>query len=40
LLVGVSKRLSVPGHSRLVPDIAMLADPFTGVEIIQTVDGC
>src|SRR5262249_6283565 len=30
---------SVPGSTRLVPDIAMLADPFTGVEIIQTIDG-
>jgi subtilase family serine protease len=31
--------LSVPGTTRLVPDIAMLADPFTGVEIIETVNG-
>jgi subtilase family serine protease len=31
--------LSVPGNTRLVPDIAMLADPYTGVEIIQTVGG-
>ena len=31
--------LSVPGNTRLVPDIAMLADPFTGVEFIETVDG-
>jgi subtilase family serine protease len=31
--------LSVPGNTRLVPDIAMLADPFTGVEIIETVGG-
>jgi subtilase family serine protease len=31
--------LSVSGNMRLVPDIAMLADPFTGVEIIQTVGG-
>ncbi len=31
--------LNVPGNSRLVPDIGMLADPFTGVEIIQTVGG-
>ena len=29
----------LPGNKRLVPDISMLADPFTGVEIIQTVDG-
>jgi len=31
--------LNVPGTTRLVPDISMLADPFTGVEIIQTVGG-
>src|SRR5262249_6130437 len=31
--------LSVPGNTRLVPDIAMLADPFTGVEILETIDG-
>jgi len=31
--------LSVPGATRLVPDISMVADPFTGVEIIQTVGG-
>lgn len=31
--------LGVAGSNRLVPDIAMLADPYTGVEIIQTVDG-
>jgi subtilase family serine protease len=31
--------LSIPGNTRLVPDIAMLADPFTGVEVIQTLDG-
>ncbi len=31
--------LSVPGNTRLVPDIAMLADPFTGVEIIETFGG-
>ncbi len=31
--------LSVPGTTRLVPDISMLADPFTGAEFIQTVDG-
>ena len=28
--------LSVPGNTRLLPDIAWLADPFTGVEIIIT----
>ena len=27
---------SLPGNVRKVPDIGMLADPFTGVEIIQT----
>jgi subtilase family serine protease len=26
----------VPGGNRMVPDVGMLADPFTGVEIIQT----
>lgn len=31
--------LSQPGASRLVPDIAMLADPFTGVEFIETFGG-
>jgi subtilase family serine protease len=31
--------LSVPGTTRLVPDISMFADPFTGAEIIQTIDG-
>lgn len=31
--------LSVPGNMRMVPDVAMLADPYTGVEIIQTVNG-
>jgi len=31
--------LAVPGNTRLVPDISMLADPFTGVEIIETVNG-
>jgi subtilase family serine protease len=31
--------LNVPGDTRLVPDISMLADPFTGVEIIQTIGG-
>jgi subtilase family serine protease len=29
----------LPGTKRMVPDISMLADPFTGVEIIQTIDG-
>jgi subtilase family serine protease len=31
--------LSVPGNTRLLPDIAMLADPFTGAEFIETVGG-
>ena len=31
--------LNVPGNTRLVPDISMVADPFTGVEIIETVGG-
>ena len=31
--------LNVPGNTRLVPDVSMLADPFTGVEIIETIDG-
>src|SRR5579859_2822186 len=31
--------LSVPGNTRLVPDIAFVADPYTGVEIIQTIGG-
>jgi subtilase family serine protease len=31
--------LSVPGNTRLVPDISMLADPQTGAEIIETVGG-
>lgn len=30
---------SLPGSARLVPDISMLADPFTGVEFIETVGG-
>ena len=30
---------SLPGSMRMVPDISMLADPFTGVEIIETVGG-
>jgi subtilase family serine protease len=29
----------IPGSTRQVPDIAMLADPFTGAEFIQTFDG-
>jgi subtilase family serine protease len=29
----------LPGKARLVPDISMLADSFTGVEIIETVNG-
>jgi subtilase family serine protease len=29
----------LPGSMRMVPDIAMLADPFTGVEVIETVGG-
>ncbi len=29
----------LPGNARLVPDISMLADPFTGAEFIQTVGG-
>jgi Predicted protease len=29
----------VPSGDRMVPDIGWLADPFTGVEFIQTVDG-
>lgn len=29
----------IPGSTRQVPDISMLADPFTGAEFIQTVDG-
>ncbi len=31
--------LNVPGATRQVPDIGWLADPFTGVEIIETVGG-
>jgi len=31
--------LSVAGNTRLVPDIALLADPFTGVEFIETIGG-
>lgn len=30
---------SLPGNVRKVPDIAWLADPYTGAEFIQTVDG-
>jgi len=30
---------SLRGSKRMVPDIGMLADPYTGAEIIQTVDG-
>jgi subtilase family serine protease len=29
----------VPAGNRMVPDIGWLADPFTGVEIIQTIGG-
>jgi subtilase family serine protease len=29
----------IPGSMRMVPDISLLADPYTGVEIIQTVNG-
>jgi subtilase family serine protease len=29
----------LPGKTRQVPDIGWLADPYTGVEIIETVDG-
>jgi subtilase family serine protease len=29
----------LPGTMRLVPDISMIADPFTGVEIIETIGG-
>ena len=29
----------VPPGNRMVPDIAWLADPFTGVELIETIDG-
>jgi subtilase family serine protease len=34
-----SFQASLPGTMRKVPDIGWLADPFTGVEIIQTVGG-
>ena len=30
---------SLPGSVRLVPDISMLADPFTGAEFIETFNG-
>jgi subtilase family serine protease len=30
---------ALPGNARQVPDISMLADPFTGGEFIQTVNG-
>lgn len=30
---------SLPGNARLVPDISLLADPYTGVEVIETVNG-
>ncbi len=30
---------SLPGANRMTPDIGWLADPFTGVEIIETVNG-
>jgi subtilase family serine protease len=29
----------VPAGNRMTPDIGWLADPFTGVELIQTIDG-
>src|SRR5215470_15998987 len=29
----------LPGNARLVPDISMLADPFTGAELIETFNG-
>jgi subtilase family serine protease len=29
----------IPGTTRQVPDISMVADPFTGAEIIQTISG-
>lgn len=31
--------VSVSGNGRLVPDISMLADPYTGVEIVETIGG-
>lgn len=30
---------SLSGTTRMVPDISLVADPFTGVEFIQTIDG-
>jgi subtilase family serine protease len=30
---------SLPGNARLVPDISMLADPETGAEFIETING-
>lgn len=30
---------TAPGATRMVPDISMVADPYTGVEIVQTVNG-
>jgi subtilase family serine protease len=30
---------SLPGDMRMVPDVSMLGDPYTGAEVIQTVDG-
>jgi subtilase family serine protease len=30
---------ALPGAARMVPDISMVADPFTGVEIIETIGG-
>ncbi len=30
---------SLPGSKRLVPDVSMLADPFTGAEFIETING-
>ena len=34
-----SFQVGVPGSMRGVPDISMLADAFTGVEFIETIDG-
>jgi subtilase family serine protease len=34
-----SFQAGLAGSMRMVPDIAMLADPFTGVEVIETVGG-
>lgn len=30
---------ALPGAMRMVPDVGLLADPYTGVEIIETVNG-